>query len=67
MLSSKKANELAWIVFLTFVLSFPVLCDYKIGQGHLRSPGKKGQTNKKSGLRAVIHVFRSDFRKEREQ
>ena len=38
-----KANESAWIVSLTFV-SFPVLCDHNTGQGHLRSPGERGQT-----------------------
>ena len=42
-----------------------MLCDHNIGQGHLRSTGKKGQT-KKSGFGAVIYVFRSDFCKERE-
>ena len=47
-------------------ISFPVLCDHNTGQGHLRSPGKKGQT-KKLGFRVVIHVFRPDFRKEREK
>ena len=25
-------------------LSFAVFCDHNIDQGHLRSPGKKGQT-----------------------
>ena len=42
-----------------------MLFDHNIVQGHLRSPGKKvKQTN--SGFRAVIHVFRSDILKERE-
>ena len=31
---------------LTSEVSFPVLCDHNTGQGHLRSPGKKGQTKK---------------------
>ena len=39
-----------------------MLCDHNIGQAHLRSPGKKGQT-KNSGFRAVIHVFRLDSAK----
>ena len=43
MLSANKANESAWIVSRTSV-SFPVLCDHNTGQGHLRSPGEKGQT-----------------------
>ena len=30
-----KVNELAWIVSLTFaIVSFTVLCDHNIGQGH---------------------------------
>ena len=47
-------------------LSFPVLCDHNTGQGHRSSPCEKGQT-KKFVITAVIHVFRSDFRKEREK
>ena len=43
----------------TFV-SFPVLYDHKIGQGHLRSPGKKVKP-KKSRYRAAIHAIVSDF------
>ena len=46
MLSANKANESAWIVSLTFLVAFPVLCDHNTGQGHLRSPGKKGQAKK---------------------
>ena len=33
-----------------------MLCDHNISQGHIRSPGKKGQT-KKFRFRAVTHVF----------
>ena len=45
MLSANKANESAWIMSLAFV-SLHVLCDHNTGQGHLRSPGKKGQAKK---------------------
>ena len=56
-----------WHVSLTLT-SFPVLCDYNTGQGHLRSLGKKRPNPKKSRFRAVIHVFRkcSNFLKGRE-
>ena len=43
MLSANKANESEWIVSLT---SFPALYDHNTGQGHLRSPDKKGQKEK---------------------
>ena len=42
-----------------------MLCGHNTSQGHLRSPGKKVK-QKNLGFRAAIHVFRSDFRKERE-
>ena len=45
MLSASKVNESAWIVLLTSE-SFPVLCGHNTGQGHIRSPGKKGKTKK---------------------
>ena len=45
MLSANKADESAWIMSLAFV-SLPVLCDHNTNQGHLRSPGKKGQAKK---------------------
>ena len=45
MLSANKANESAWIVSLDICkYHFVVLCGHKTGQGHLRSPGEKGQT-----------------------
>ena len=43
-----------------------MFCDYNTGQDHLRSTGKKGPT-KKSGFRAAVHVFMSEFQKEREK
>ena len=41
-----------------------MLCDHNTGQGHLRSSGKKGQTNKRPGYGTAIHVFMSNFRKK---
>ena len=46
MLSSNKVNESAWIVSLTFVSIIYCAFDHNRGQGHLRSPGKKGQAKK---------------------
>ena len=67
LLNAHKTNESAWIVSLTFVSIIScVLWPYNTNQGHLSSPGKKGQA-KKSGFRAAMHVFGSDFRKEREK
>ena len=46
-------------------LSLYVLCGHNTGQGHLWSPGMKDKTEeKKSGLRAEMHVLRSDFLEE---
>ena len=56
MLSANKANESAWIVSLTYVTIIPVLCDHNTGQGHLRSPGEKGQTKKNRDLE-LQYVF----------
>ena len=45
-------------------LSFVTIIHVKVISGH--QVGKKGQTQKKSGFRVAIYVFRSDFRKESE-
>ena len=43
-----------------------MFCDHtsNTGQGHLRSPGKKGQTPQKIGIWHCNACFRSNFRKE---
>ena len=51
------------------ICKYHLLCfiDHNRGQGHVRSPGKKGQAKKIRDLELAIHVYRSDFRKEREK
>ena len=43
-------------------LCFETMMQVKVISGH-----QVKRSNKKSGFRAAIHVFRSDFRKEREK
>ena len=43
-----------------------MLCDHNTGQGHVRSPGKKGQTKRFRDLELRYMFFVSDFRKELE-
>ena len=56
MLSANKVNESAWIVSLTSLSIISGLCDHNTGQGHLRSPGEKGQTKKNRDLE-LRYVF----------
>ena len=68
MLSAYKANESAWIVSLTSVSIISCAFDHNTGQGHLRSPGEKGQTKKNRDLE-LRHMFLGQIfvRKEREK
>ena len=68
MLSANKANESAWIVSLTSVkyhfMCFVTIIQVKVISCH---QVKKVKQKKNRDLELAIHVFRSDFRKEREK
>ena len=65
MLSANKVNESAWVVLLTCVSIIScALNDHNTGQGHLRSPGKKGQTKRFRDLEMRYMLLAKIFEKK---